>query len=227
MRGRTRFLRFGHFVGTIRFAGEGRYTEVDARRARGNSYVERPWRCAPRKVGRVRPCRPEEQDEQESDSVELEAGSPHHKAELAAAVYRSPGQNPFTLVNATTEERRGRMEIARAVFAAGAEQIFTYDGELTSATVAPPRPFEGAATFQQSAEGKVSWTGDLRVSLPGARISRSQGRLSRPACNDPTTSWTLAVSSRSSATCPSDRLVATYGRWSREVRCETGAVPPL
>jgi hypothetical protein len=37
----------------------------------------------------------------------------------------------------------------------------------SEAVIAPPRPFQGRATFQRESAGEVSWAGDLRVKLPG------------------------------------------------------------
>jgi hypothetical protein len=36
-----------------------------------------------------------------------------------------------------------------------------------SASVDPPRPFTGSATFQQESSKNFSWTGDLSAELPG------------------------------------------------------------
>lgn len=165
--GRTRFLRFGSFVGTIRFAGEGGYTEVDAHSAHGNSYVERPWDCAPRKERGGRGCRHVEEDD-ESESIELDVGSPRHRASLTAYADRSPEEPGFTFMHAEMEERRERMEIHRGAFVNMRESEFVYDPALTFATLTPPRPFSGSATLRRSPDGSVTWLGDLRVSLPGA-----------------------------------------------------------
>lgn len=40
-------------------------------------------------------------------------------------------------------------------------------GQITSATIAPPAPFTGAATFQKTRGSKGSWTGTLAGDFPG------------------------------------------------------------
>jgi hypothetical protein len=163
--GQTRFLRFGTFVGTIRFSGEGRYTEADVRRGWGNGYVERRWNCSPPKQRGGNRCIEEDDD---GETVTLDVGSPRHRATLTAYASRSPHERGFTFIGAETEERRGRMEIQRLATAGGPDDIFTYAADLTVATVSPPRPFSGTATYERDAEGAISWAGDLTVSLPGA-----------------------------------------------------------
>jgi hypothetical protein len=48
-----------------------------------------------------------------------------------------------------------------------ATNVFSFDGELTSASVTAPKPFLGHATYCGSCAPGSQWTGDLRVSLPG------------------------------------------------------------
>jgi hypothetical protein len=73
-----------------------------------------------------------------------------------------------TIFFASTSESRGQMRVSRAAFAQAPERTFTYAPGLSSATVSPPPPFEGTATFQRNPDHSTSWKGNLRVSLPGA-----------------------------------------------------------
>jgi len=70
--------------------------------------------------------------------------------------------------SASSSERRGQIRVDRFAFVESPERAFTYAPELSSATVSPPPPFQGMATFQRNPDGSTSWKGDLRVSLPGA-----------------------------------------------------------
>ena len=48
-----------------------------------------------------------------------------------------------------------------------AKNAFSFDSGLTAATVTPPRPFCGSATYCRGCEPGSQWTGDLSVLLPG------------------------------------------------------------
>ncbi len=39
--------------------------------------------------------------------------------------------------------------------------------ELAGATVQPPKPFVGTASFNRNADGSTEWLGTLSVALPG------------------------------------------------------------
>jgi hypothetical protein len=48
-----------------------------------------------------------------------------------------------------------------------AKHAFSFDEELADATVTPPEPFTGEATYCASCAPGSRWTGDLKVTLPG------------------------------------------------------------
>lgn len=86
---------------------------------------------------------------------------------------------------ANTKERRGSVRIARAAFAiSGRGRTFAFDRAVRSATVRPPKPFRGSATFQRNPDGTRSWSGSLGVSLPGAAVELTgptfKAELTRP-----------------------------------------------
>jgi hypothetical protein len=68
---------------------------------------------------------------------------------------------------AGTVERRHGMRIQRLVAVAGPTRSFLFEDNLRTATVQPPAPFSGSASFERVARGRKTWTGDLSVSLPG------------------------------------------------------------
>ena len=72
------------------------------------------------------------------------------------------------------------MRISRFVFLPARVEAFVFDESLTSATLAPPRPFSGKATFQRRAGAPPSWTGTLSVVLPGTRRISLVGRRYHP-----------------------------------------------
>jgi hypothetical protein len=66
-----------------------------------------------------------------------------------------------------TREKRGRISILRdrTLWVGGG--AFDYDPLLRAATLDPPAPFSGRASFHRSAAPADSWTGNLTVDLPG------------------------------------------------------------
>jgi hypothetical protein len=74
------------------------------------------------------------------------------------------GRSEFT---AEISERRRGIQIQRsAVLLAGAG-AFDYDPLLRTATLDPPAPFAGHASFHRSAARANRWTGNLEVDFPG------------------------------------------------------------
>lgn len=158
--GKPAMDRSGVFVGTIRFRGEGGYTRVAARRAQGRVIDTLKERCE----------FPHTRRSARASASPL--GPPVLGASLGsrrgfgASISRRAGKRS-ALYEAISFERRGRMRIFRIVFAKGREDSFTYVGDLSAATVKPPAPFEGEATFLRERRGKGSWLGSLSVSFPG------------------------------------------------------------
>jgi hypothetical protein len=59
------------------------------------------------------------------------------------------------------------MLIARAAFAKAPSPAFVFDHARATATVHPPAPFSGEATFARNGHGSAVWTGSLSVALLG------------------------------------------------------------
>jgi hypothetical protein len=64
-------------------------------------------------------------------------------------------------------EQRGDIRIRRTMEGIVGPGAFSYDRNLRTATVSPPAPFDGSATFRREAPRRNRWTGDLTVDLPG------------------------------------------------------------
>jgi hypothetical protein len=166
-KGRPRITRFGVFIGMIRFRGEHGFTEVDADRARGNIYTTPRWKCK-RSHGGDKFTVPNHGPGSEKET-ELEASMPDHHLLFSVYSARPPEESATTLFLVQAQENRGSMDVSRAAFALGRERDFKFDeADLASATVQPPSPFAGSATFLRGPNGSTSWTGSLKVSLPGA-----------------------------------------------------------
>lgn len=166
--GRPSIIRSGVFTGTIRFRGEDGYISIDARRARGRSATLPRWRCGNRgRPGAGISARPKRGGFEEA---ELEAGTPNERVVFLASGLHLKGGPSLIFFIAGTKERRGSVRISRFVFLiSGKGRTFSFSRNPRSATVRPPKPFHGSAEFG-AAGGTPSWTGNLSVSLPGAKV---------------------------------------------------------
>ncbi len=84
------------------------------------------------------------------------------------------------------DEKRGRIGISRSTTVWAGADAFDYDPLLRTATLEPPSPFSGRATYRRGAAAVNRWTGNLTVDLPGRSAipltgSRVRARLV-PAC---------------------------------------------
>jgi hypothetical protein len=154
--------RRGAFVGRIVFRGERGYTSVTATRALGavgpvpvGAAADFPL---PIKItcGRSEP---------EAPPTYLDARTPHGSVEFTAIAANPPRHSVLFL--AATAEKRGDIDIYRALYCVAGAAAFVRDGDLRSATVSPPPPYTGAAAFRRNADGSTSWTGTLAVPFPG------------------------------------------------------------
>jgi hypothetical protein len=56
----------------------------------------------------------------------------------------------------------------------------------SEAVIHPDSPFSGSATFRRPPEGEPTWTGDLKVELPGLGLVRLAGKGTHAAMCEPT-----------------------------------------
>lgn len=156
----------GVFVGNLRFRGEKRPLSVRAHRAKGSVRSPLQLRCSGRRnrparaSRRARPVRPH-------PSVVptfLEAGWRHtvNSTELLAF-----NAGRATLLLAVDEQGLGTMaEVRYAVSLAPAKALVANEA-LTAATLKPPAPFAGKATYHAAPDGETRWSGSLSVGFPG------------------------------------------------------------
>jgi hypothetical protein len=164
-KGKAAIVRPGVFVGTIRFEGEDGYIEIDAHRAKGSTSTRPRWRCRPlRAAARLSALR----DGHGPDTAVLEASTLDERVFFEAAGFRDPKGPDLIFFLAGSAERRGSVRIARIVLAISRKaRTFVFDRPPRSATVTPPKPFHGAATFERGPGGTPLWSGSLSVSLLG------------------------------------------------------------
>jgi hypothetical protein len=190
----------GEFVGLVAFHGDGGFTEAQAHRAEGSIVRTPALTCKPpkplltpkqikkleRELEELKKKREEkegEEGEEESFNVGLHVAVPARHATLFAtkAVIKFPHEKGLALTNivAAAKRHRGRIEedgYAFELLGKGSDFLVPNRKHPDSEGVLkPPSPFEGSATFRRDSAEKPSWTGDLRVELPGFGLVRFTG----------------------------------------------------
>lgn len=188
--GRT-VIEQGHFVGLIAFHAEAGFTEVHAHRAAGVITRTPPETCSPvrplnlkklrrelealEKEAKDEEAEKEEEAKEETLSVGLHATALGGRVTLAASKVGIKEKNGkgFSLSNlvVTGARQRGRIReesTAAELFAKGSTFLIPNRKKPASEGVLqPPAPFSGSATFRRHPKKPPTWTGDLKVDLPG------------------------------------------------------------
>ncbi len=189
--GRPPVVEVGLFKGLIRFRGEDGYTRLSATRVRGelwNAFREvcklsaglraRPMqRRVPRNAKLVPGAvgRPKARDKNQL----IELGAAWTGRSRAITVSYASVKVPlkrdkvFSLAFAGAEvrERRGRMDIERSALVVpdnGALLLAPPAVDTQGATLTLPPPFAGSASYESQPAATPTWSGSLRVHLPGA-----------------------------------------------------------
>jgi hypothetical protein len=166
----------GHFVGEISFRGEQGFTRVHAARAAGTVVSDTAPRCknvnSPGEEAGAR--KKSVEGEPQGESVDLNAVLDHGKIRFAATRTRIEARGrsrTFSSFTAVTGRNRGKLQevsIALLLFEQGSTFLSPEPSFPTrAATVSPPAPFSGTATFTREPGRSASWSGDLKVELPG------------------------------------------------------------
>jgi len=157
--------RLGTFTGTISFQGENDYASLNATSAGGMSGPSARSRCRGEAISSARP-RPLERRAVERiwavGDASMFARSATASSSTLLAVY---SQGLATHCYVSRVELVGpRLAIFRRAGIAGSRSIFSYTHTLSSATLAPPAPFSGEATYSAR---RHRFSGDLTVRFPG------------------------------------------------------------
>lgn len=164
-KGAPRITRWGTFAGTIRFSGERGFTRARAARVPGYVRSSSPWRCRGHRGGGGTGQRGGSGESGEAP-IAFEDLDRHDG--LAASAFLVPvGRSEKAFFSAVLVEPRSRVQIARFASAVAPEEAFLCDESLTTATLTPPAPFSGTATFRHAPGEPLSWTGSLSVTFPG------------------------------------------------------------
>jgi hypothetical protein len=154
----THFNDAGAYVGTLRFRGGGGFTSLTAHRVAWS----RSWYSAARACGySVSTAEP-------GAGIVIEAGQRGHISTPVHLFVYKPYQGGKVEYSAHSEGKTGRIKIARHAFAEGGTHSLTAAGEYPSvtATISPPAPFYGTATFKPSGPEKGTLTGTVGVEFP-------------------------------------------------------------
>jgi hypothetical protein len=190
----------GYFVGLVSFRGERGYTRVRVRRAPGA--VTR----SPRLTCRFKSDRkhekatkrtaeratPESEGELKTESVQLKAKADNGRVDLKAVLFRlRTKKESVALISfeATATRHLGAIKetsVAVTAFDKGSSFLLPDPLHPTSeAVIHPPSPFSGKAIFRRPPHGPPTWTGDLRVELPGLGVVRLAGKGTHAAMCEP------------------------------------------
>lgn len=164
-RGRPSIKQAGIFRGTIRFKGERGFTRALASHARG--YMYRSFKEV---------CRRSDGDfsDEPIPGYLLTAAARSHGGGVLFGAFRSTDESITqgdTYYSALMSERLRGMLIARTAFTRARPDTYVVEGPNTrpdSATVTPPAPFSGDASFHWAPGMSGEWSGSLSVDLPGA-----------------------------------------------------------
>lgn len=153
----------GTFVGTFRFEAEDETTTESAEVA---GSVGRPAEVICRFSTGESGKENHHHRNVPPPSPYLGATTTHNGLGFAAAVM-SPHRRRVSFV-ASSVEVTGGAAIRRWAAVAGSRSEFQFDDRLTTATVSPPPPFSGSATFERAPKSLPPiWSGSLAVSFPG------------------------------------------------------------
>lgn len=179
-RGRPSVTIEGEFRGRLGFRGEGGYLKVRATRAQGE--ILRSFRlvCKAGKADHSYAGRslrqywsfPTEFGEIGVDSSLLAAADAGGRTVEFQAKRVFESETPEFV--AATQEWLGRMLVGHAAFVNGERTDSFASSEPgqhpATATVRPPAPFHGEASFFETSQTSHSWTGAFSVSFPGLKL---------------------------------------------------------
>lgn len=164
-RGGTETVDSGTWVGRIDFKGEQAYTDVHATRARGTVTNSEKLTCSNHEDKGGKPL---------GFQWTILSASSDARAIFSTAFRITSETHPELDGSAFSasllEVHRRGMSIARSITVDAKSDAFALSeegGHITSATLAPPAPFKGTATFQRTHGTKGSWTGTLAGNFPG------------------------------------------------------------
>jgi hypothetical protein len=162
----------GRFVGQIAFRGERGYTQVKVRQAPGEVIREGAQACPESKRVRDDAWRDPLQRRAVGRPLRLFAGTRSGTFAFEAGRIEDPRRYEPSGAYFIAYSRRSvdgvNVASDAAVYPTSARGFTPTDPSrpAAEATVQPPGPFSGSATFRLESPSSASWTGDLAVELP-------------------------------------------------------------
>jgi hypothetical protein len=159
------------FEGTFVFTGENGYVHIEAEHAEGSVQIYPAPKNCPRRgrLGRrVVPYSPTYSGE--GATLEARAGwRAKGMREVNVYDFGAGQQGQRTVyVDAFLGERREGMLVARGAQLTAGSGVFRWDLEKGTATLRPPAPFTGSATFTRRGKGRPgTWKGSLGMPILG------------------------------------------------------------
>lgn len=175
--GEPRTLREGVFTGTIEFTGEREYVRIEGPQAEGSMSVISQWECPEGEelapfAGISRRLARSARGKRKPAS--LIVTSRRCSCFFAAGVHHGKKRGRSVFYGAMSERREG-MEITRGVSAAAGASAFVVNHKAGTATLHPPRPFSGHATYRRRPHARNLWRSTIRVPLLGAKPLKPNG----------------------------------------------------
>jgi hypothetical protein len=165
------------FEGTFVFTGENGYVHIEAPGAEGSFRIyPAPKNCAQKRLARrVVPYSPTYSGE--GATLEAGAGSWAKGRPREVNVFDLGKKGPNeVVVDAFLGEKREGMSVARGVQLTAGSGAFRWDLEKGTATLRPPKPFTGSATFTRRSKGRPgTWKGSLGMPIFGGNPVRLAG----------------------------------------------------
>jgi len=173
--GAPRTLREGTFTGTIDFTGERNYVRIEASQAEGSMSVISQWQCPEEPAPFTSTARPLAlSSRSEEKAASLLAFGRRCNCYFAAGAHFGKRKARSVFLGLRAERREG-MEIVRAIAAHAGASAFVFDHAAGTATVRPPRPFRGQATFKRRSGDRPLWRSTIRMPFLGAAPINPQG----------------------------------------------------
>lgn len=166
------------FEGTFEFTGENGYVHIEADHAEGSFQIyPEPKNCQPNRLAALAaPYHPSYSDD--GATLEASAGSPAKRMIREVTVFDEGRHGRRrVIVFATLDEAREGMVVARGVQLTAGLGAFRWNLKAGTATLRPPAPFTGSATFTRHGHhGHGTWKGSLAMPILGGEPVELAGR---------------------------------------------------
>jgi hypothetical protein len=166
------------FEGSFDFTGENDYVHIEADHAEGSFQVyPEPKNCTPNRLAqRLASYHPFYSDE--GATLQATAVSRAKGTAREVLVFDDGRRGPHKVAfDAYLAERREGMGVARGVQLTARSSAFRWNLEKGTATLRPPAPFTGSATFaRRGHNGHGTWRGSLGMPIFGGEPVELAGR---------------------------------------------------